>query len=690
MSLEVSDGVSTKNTSVALRKDILNALKIKKSTDNVIYFSYPSADNDVIHITNNTDKLYLYLGESKGTIAKYGIDTDVSLDSNLNGNPADDIDNKGTDSSVNGNVFVIKSSDVTAKEKTMRLSLYDSNNTVIGTKDIKIVYDFVTSPSAESLSESADTLPKDISEIDKVNLEKLKDLIRGAKEQDRLKMMQYFSSLQENWFDTREKTKTIIDFETYIDSGSSLDVATKDSFYSLLEGFLFADTQVKDDVGLATKVLKSLIPKTNSSYDQIIKNIDDIISHPTNTTLNKELGTFILNAVKDDADIEVKDKNIIKSQLQTIIYGGQNNIPENIPAVESTSSSGILDFLLGFGKVLGFIFLGLLGLIIAIFVYFKLFNKDSNLGFQDFIIDKISGKESPEEISYVPPVVTETVSPKKEEEIPQTDVLANIVSDNQSIVIPESSDESVTTLSVSSVENATIPDWLKESTSLVSHTNTEEEVTSEKTPASEKTPVPASVPEEVQVDTTSVPENLETPVVTSDVPDWLKGMETPVVTPATLPEETIIMKEEKTSTVEQTDNSGLPPWMQGVDQESLDKEVEEEIKNTPTAEKTKESSSYEDIPDWLKSAPTLLENTNTASEETSSEASTEASEPEQKQSTPKKQSKTIKIKKEQSTDSSDTKKETSPSKPKKKKPESVVSPGPVISANPDELPDWLK
>ena len=682
--MEVSDGVSTKNISVVLRKDILNALKIKKSTDSIIYFSYPSADNDVIHITNSTDKLYLYLGESKGTIAKYGIDTDVSLDSNLNGNPADDIDNKGTDSSISGNVFVIKSSNVTAKEKTMRFSLYDSNNTIIGTKDIKVVYDFVTSPSAESLSEGADTLPKDISEIDKVNLEKLKDLIRGAKEQDRLKMMQYFSSLQENWFDTREKTKTIIDFETYIDSGSALDIATKDSLYSLLEGFLLADTQVKDDVSLATKVLKSLIPKTNSSYDQIIKNIDDIISHPTNTTLNKELGTFILNAVKDDADIEVKDKNIIKSQLQTIIYGGQNNIPENAPAVESTSSSGILDFLLGFGKVLGFILLGLLGLIITIFVYFKLFNKDSNLGFQDFIIDKISGKESPEEASYIPPVVTETVSSKKEEEIPQADVLANIVSDGQPTITPESSSESMTTVSAPSVENATIPDWLKESTSLVSHTNTEEEI------VSEETPMPTSVPEEVQADTIPVPENIETLVTTSDIPDWLKGTETSLATPAILPEEAIVIEEEKTSNTEQTDNSGLPPWMQGVDQESLDREVEEEIKNTPVAEKTKDSSSYEDIPDWLKGAPTLLENTNIASEDESNKASMEVSEMEQTQPAPKKHPKTTKIKEEESTDSSDTKKETSPSKPKKKKPESVISPEPVISANPDELPDWLK
>lgn len=142
VTLEVSDGTNTKSVSTGLRKDIINALKIKKASDKIIYFSYPSALNDVIHIENSNDKLYLYLGESKGTIAKYGIDIDTSVDSNLNGDPVDDIDNKGTPSSINGNVFALKSSDVSAKEKTMRLSLYDSNNTIIATKDIKVVYDF--------------------------------------------------------------------------------------------------------------------------------------------------------------------------------------------------------------------------------------------------------------------------------------------------------------------------------------------------------------------------------------------------------------------------------------------------------------------------------------------------------------------------------------------------------------------
>lgn len=131
--------------------------------------------------------------------------------------------------------------------------------------------------------------------------------------------MKYFSALQESWFDTREKTKTIIDFENAIDTNPNIDTKTKEEFYAILEGLLLSDTQVKDDIALATKVLKSLIPKSNPAYDKIMKNIDEILSHPTNTPLNKELGKAILDAVKDDTSIENKDKIIIKSQLEVII-----------------------------------------------------------------------------------------------------------------------------------------------------------------------------------------------------------------------------------------------------------------------------------------------------------------------------------------------------------------------------------
>lgn len=506
-------------------------------------------------------------------------------------------------------------------------------------------------------------MPKDISETDKINLEKLKDLIRGSKEQDRLKMMQYFSQLQENWFDTREKTKTIIDFENYIDTSSALDTKTKESFYSLLEGFLLADTQVKDDIGLATKVLKSLIPKTNSSYAQIMKNIDDINSHPTNTTLNKELGTFILNAIKDDTTIEVKDKNIIKSQLQTIIYGGQNNIPKNVPPVEeNTNSSALLNFILGFGKILGFVLLGLFGIFALAFVYFKIFNKNDNIGFQDFIIDKMSGKKSqkpsPNQSSHI-----ETAPVQKEEK--QIDVLANITPNGHETT--DNGESSVESVPPSSPSEATIPDWLKESTSLISH-NPEDTAIPEDTPLEENS-APLTPPFLSDVRNTPVvlvPEDANA-VTVPDLPDWLKASE-PISTPeegtksTKSTEQEIITHNESDSMDENM--SDLPAWMKGVDQESLKQEVAEEINNTMPAPPD-EDASYDNIPDWLRNTSPVTSDSESESPDSSSSESKDGT-----ISSPKKQPKTPQ--KEESNSDLGTK-ENIPPKAKKKKSSTNVS-----------------
>jgi len=80
---------------VALKKDIINAVRTKKSNEKLIYFTYPSASDDgSIHIKDISEKIYIYMGESKGGVVKYTIDTDTKIDTNLNGDVGDDTDNQ--------------------------------------------------------------------------------------------------------------------------------------------------------------------------------------------------------------------------------------------------------------------------------------------------------------------------------------------------------------------------------------------------------------------------------------------------------------------------------------------------------------------------------------------------------------------------------------------------------------------
>ena len=77
----------------------------------------------------------------------------------------------------------------------------------------------------------------EISAKDKEKIEQLKDLIKKSPEKERLQMMKFISLLQENWFDEREKTRAIVDFESYVNA-LSISQDMKDKFYTILESFL--------------------------------------------------------------------------------------------------------------------------------------------------------------------------------------------------------------------------------------------------------------------------------------------------------------------------------------------------------------------------------------------------------------------------------------------------------------------
>lgn len=337
-----------------------------------------------------------------------------------------------------------------------------------------------------------------------------------------------------------------------------------------------------------------------------------------------------------------------------------------------------MDFILGFGKIFGFILLGIIGVIVSAFVYFKVFNRDGNLGFQDFIIDRMAGKKPVQKPSFVQPVPAEPIVPLRREEKPQMDILANIasssqVSDTPKEEITEPSPEAPSETPVTQESN--IPDWLKESTSLSSRSETENIVVPLETAPSEE--IEAVPPSETgtPADTASKSEDS-----VPGLPDWLKGtgMDTTTQEEVSLenpPEET---KEEPKTPDE--DMSGLPAWMQGVDQKSLKEEVEEEIQSTSTAEEKKDAASYEDIPDWLKNTTTVAIVSDDASQkvpegivsvESSHEEKTESKQKHGPSS--KKPPKTPSVKEEGNTDVSGAEDTIPPSRPKRKKPAPVVS-----------------
>ncbi|MBP8016503.1 PKD domain-containing protein, partial [Candidatus Gracilibacteria bacterium] len=520
--LKVSDNQTTKEAELGVKKDIINKLRLSRKKEKLIYFTYPNINkannSEEIHLTNSADKLFIYLGESKGSITKYCIDADINTDTDLNGTTSDDCDNKGTESYSIGAPFLVQDLNNRVRERTIRLSIYEGTK-VTEYKDIKIFLDYISNNTEIILKEN-----KDISATDKIKIEELKNLIKQTPEKERLKMMEYFSQLQENWLDDREKTKIIIDFETYVNS-SFIEQKIKDQLYNLLEGFLVSQGETKNEITLATNILKKLIPTTNPSYLEIVGTkenpgkIDEILSHPTNTQLNKELAKFILEAVKNDSNISNKDKILIKSQLEVIIYGGQKNVPAQSQSGNeeiSTEKGTIVSFLIAFLKLFGYLILVGIAIIIGLFVYFKLNNKNENLSFQDFIIERFLREKK------------RILEEEKKEEIKKPDVLSTISTTQQTqeqiptITEQEENNEKGQNINDNlreeniSIENEDdkIPDWLKKMDQSEINNEVEEELTG-------KT-------EEVSIkDYEEIKNSEEANIENEDdkIPDWLKKMD---------------------------------------------------------------------------------------------------------------------------------------------------------------------
>ncbi len=706
VTLNVSDGADTKTITVPLRKDVLNAARLKDSTDKLVLFTYPKIEDGEIHVARSDDKVFIYLGESKGDISKYTIDTDTKTDSDLNGDAADDADNIGTDSYASGAPYMIRNLGST-KERLMKVAIYDASGKQIASREIKLVLDFADENAIKQTLEGSGSTNTAISDGDKASLEKLKDLIRTkAPESERVKLMQSLSQLQDSWQDTTEKTKAVVALERSVaDLSVSEDI--KNEFLTLLDGFLLSESETKDEMALATSVLKKLIPNSNTHYEEIFGKdgnaglVGEILGHPTNTELNKGIGEKILGYIKSDDNISDADKLTLKEQLRIVINGGSKNLPPSTEQTTTTDSSGIMVLILGiikaFGYIIGFVVLGFIGL----FVFFRATNRNDAMGFQDFLIEKIFHRSSGATGNAPQTVVATRVEPAAPV---TTDLLGSMdtkapetTAQTPHVFDPLRPAASLDAEKIAPVEPAQIPDWLKGTTDRLAAEKIEETPATlapepetpdmpswlsptAETPVENLAPEPAVIPETIAELPTEL---LETPVVSestpsvepapAELPSWLSGSSidaesaevaassTPIVT------EYLPIAEETVETPAQTEAApvadDLPDWLRNTNvpvTETVTPVVEESVipQEFPISEPAITEASLaapqpasDDLPDWLKDL-----------------------QPTTPQAEPAVESK--------------PKPKTSP----KKKPTLPTTEAPILppSTNTDDLPDWLK
>jgi len=414
---------------------------------------------------------------------------------------------------------------------------------VIDSQDVTIIQTYI-----EQTELNLDTIVfEGVTDEEKKTIDDLKTYISELPQAQKLQAMTYIQRMQENWNDDTEKTRVIIDFETYLIDNN---VEKADDMFNLLESLLVVGQQDTSEKGIAFQALKNLIPQTivcdtTEEYATCSAMLEDKLQkiyESNDQEANKALGTQILDVIGNSQDMTTSQKLDFKAILKSFVYGGVSNIPEDEKqqVIDETPTQGGSSGLIGILVTITYwiaIFILIFGVIIGLYyVYYRLTNKDENTGFQDFIIDKTSFKKAERQAENTKEKVkdalatdilsssntVQTQAPKQE-----ADPLgANTLEENTA---PPSQDEAKSEDTSSSDEN--VPDWLAGNFSSSEENVPSPEPASEpeisqdeiapQTPSEQQTQVASDTP---PVDDSPTDEQIEqeTQIDDSSVPDWLK------------------------------------------------------------------------------------------------------------------------------------------------------------------------
>lgn len=163
-------------------------------------------------------------GNTGGTA--FAIDTNTKIDSDTNGTPDDDIDNKDYPSYSDGSVFVMDSSDMKIRNQRIRLTVI-KNGVILGYRELDLIADFIADTSNTATSDISSTGSESFSEKDKENLDKFQAKIRTLTSDDRIILTQDYNILIENWDDVLERTKKLIDIQEEVNGTSGVSESDK-------------------------------------------------------------------------------------------------------------------------------------------------------------------------------------------------------------------------------------------------------------------------------------------------------------------------------------------------------------------------------------------------------------------------------------------------------------------------------
>jgi len=607
--LKISEWTKVKSIEKKVIKNVKNRILARK--DWLIIFSSPkiTSGNEII-LKKQWDNAFIYLGESKKDIINYVIDYNIDYDSDLNWGNDDDEDNKKEDSYKDWSIIKVELNE--NKYQTIRVFIKDSNGNIVDSKDIKIIKEYITEEEID-INKIVFTW---VSDSVKLKIEKLKNYVDLLPKEHKLKASMYIQKLQEEWSDDREKTNVILEFEWFI---SDIKVDNQDAIINTLEWLLVENQNDKSDKAITYTALKNLIPTTITCkdpetledylcYDKMVWKLD-AIKNNDNIDENKVLWTEILKVIATDKVMTNKEKIDFKAILKTFIYGWVANIPtEEKQVVEQNDNSNdwwLVSLIFTVFKWILIIIFVLIWFIVLFYIYFKLTNKDNNLWFQDFIIEKTSWEKRVKKLvnesieDDILSELKETIEEEKETIEEEKEDKQEEVKVDSSEVKDEDKVSEVKEENIMESKNEDVPAWLKWATSSDIETKDSLEEPKKETKSEVKKETKSEVKEE-------------------DIPDWLKWSFSDEIKEEAKAEleakklDTIITKDDKVNDNEKDfkeSDDNIPDWLKG----SFSDDVQEKEKSSETVvnksmdkniwsekKEIKSKESDDNIPDWLK------------------------------------------------------------------------------------------
>ncbi len=394
--LKITEWTKTKEIVKKVVKDYSNYINVKK--DDFPVLSNYSIENGIISIEKEDD-LYLYIASSDESISNYVADFDLSIDSDLNWWNDDDKDNASQNSYTSGSAIKIDLNNF--KNQTIRVYTLDNSWNVLWSKDITVIKNYLEEENIDLDSIKTDWL----SESTKLKLEKLKEKVSSFPKEHKLKWTMYVQKLIEEWYDDREKTNIILEFEGYIYDS---EIAWWTEIIDILEWLLVEWENDKSEKAIAFTALKNLIPDSiacnweteveewKTCKEALVSKLE-VISNNTNIDENRELWTQILKNIESDEVMTSKQKTDFKAILKTLVYGSVSKIPEedkqeviNEPQEWVDDEGWFIDVIISILKFIFYIILILSWLIGLFYVFYIVANKDKNKSFSEFVTDKTS------------------------------------------------------------------------------------------------------------------------------------------------------------------------------------------------------------------------------------------------------------------------------------------------------------